>query len=179
MSLWLVTVSQQQMVFPNINILNELGGCMWVFLRKLMSELVSNASTQHEPPGSRVCWQITPRRKIPDHVPPPLHLQTRQRAPDNHVLDLVVVCTLSSLQMSLLCTALLLHRSYQILLCPPNKSNLHRQKHQYGLCTYISLCNYDWPMIQYTSEAEFHCEENIRCTYGCKLIQQASMLLKQ
>ena len=36
-----------------VNILNELGGCMWVFLHKLMSELVSNVSAQHKP-GSRV-----------------------------------------------------------------------------------------------------------------------------
>ena len=32
-----------------VNILNELGGCMWVFLRKLMSELVSNTSAQCKP----------------------------------------------------------------------------------------------------------------------------------
>ena len=36
-----------------VNILNKLGGHMWVFLHKLMSELVSNTSVEHEPPGSR------------------------------------------------------------------------------------------------------------------------------
>ena len=39
---------------PRINILNELGGRRWVFLRKLMSDLVSNASAQREL-GSRAC----------------------------------------------------------------------------------------------------------------------------
>ena len=39
----------------DINILNELGGRRWVFLHKLMSDLVSNVSMQHKPPGSRVC----------------------------------------------------------------------------------------------------------------------------
>ena len=37
--------------------------------------------------------------------PPP---QVRQHAPDNHILDLVVICMLSPLQMWLLCVTLLL-----------------------------------------------------------------------
>ena len=56
-------------------------------------------------PGSRACWQIT---KISWPLPPPLHLQMKQHAPDNHVLDLVVVCMLFPLQTLLLHAALLL-----------------------------------------------------------------------
>ena len=83
-----------------------------------MSELVSNASTQCEPPGSRVCWQITPRHKILWPLPPPLHLQMRQHAPNNHILDLVVICMLSPLWTSLSRTALLLLWLHMAILMP-------------------------------------------------------------
>ena len=95
--------------------------CLWVFLHKLMSELVSNASVQHEP-GSRVWWQITPRCKIFWPLPPPLHPQTRQRAPNNHILDLVVVCMLSPLR-TLSHVALLLIWLHMATLVPHWKDN--------------------------------------------------------
>ena len=54
---FLVNCVSGKMISKNvhINILNELGGRRWVFLCKLMSDLVSNASVQCELPGSRVC----------------------------------------------------------------------------------------------------------------------------
>ena len=77
-------------------------------------------STQHEPPGSRVCWQIMPRCKIFRLLPPPPppHPQTRQHAPNNHVLDLVVVCMLSPLWTSLSRMALLLLWLHMATLMP-------------------------------------------------------------
>ena len=53
--------------------------------------------------GSRACWQ---RHKISWLLPPPPHLQMRHHAPDNHILDLVVICTLSPLWILLLHVAL-------------------------------------------------------------------------
>ena len=53
----------------------------------------------------------THSQNFPDcfhHLWLPLHLQMRQCAPDNHVLDLVVICTLSPLRTLLLHAALLL-----------------------------------------------------------------------
>ena len=60
LEIWIIWLSKLlsdgQFTFTlRINILNELGGRRWVFLHKLMSDLVRNATTQRELPGSRVC----------------------------------------------------------------------------------------------------------------------------
>ena len=64
--------------------------------------------------------------KISWPLPPPPHLQRRQHAPNNHVPDLVVICMLSLLHMSLSDMTLLL----------------------LWLHTALSLLGYVWPHIQ-------------------------------
>ena len=93
----------------DINVLNKQDFCLEIMLCQLLGQhwsATQACSTSH--PGSRENWQMQNFSDCYHHLLPPLHLQTRQCAPDNHVSDLVVICMLSHLwmNMALLCTAL-------------------------------------------------------------------------
>ena len=101
--------------------------------------------------------------KFPDcfhHLQPPLHMQMRQHAPKNHILDLVVVCTLSPLHILLLCTASkwmslslpLTHMSFAFSYCSPKHTLFE------SACSTASLSSHQQHSPDlWASDPMYHC----------------------